>query len=323
MNFTRFTNIIEDEMTKIDLRSFVTRLRQLKQRVQAFDRGTRISTQLENQALWLEQMSRVVAEMKLTVRHLKTSVDQLQEHLRFNHSSLREAVRGLISQANKATEFLQQRGPTLIAELSAQFAAELVGLIDEYVDRVNSKIRYEVGFCAPLSRSVNATVVALCNEVVDPLNGFWAAVGWCFLLYLPCIALAVALVNLYRKSEPYPGPLVESQPLEVERERKHNKKGHRRNPSAFLPEYTHSRPPPQQQQQQPYTDRSAREGGSRYPEGSRFRDIAPRNWDGEAVSQPPRYTSNPSLTQAALQQSAGEYERPPPYYYPGPPDGGR
>ena len=62
---------------------------------------------------------------------------------------------------------------------------------------------------------------------------------------------------------------------------------------------------------------------SRYPEGSRFRDIAPRNWDGEAVSQPPRYTSNPSLTQAALQQSAGEYERPPPYYYPGPPDGGR
>jgi hypothetical protein len=28
------------------------------------------------------------------------------------------------------------------------------------------------------------------------------------------------------------GPLVESQPLEVERERKHNKKGHRRNPSG-------------------------------------------------------------------------------------------
>jgi hypothetical protein len=40
-----------------------------------------------------------------------------------------------------------------------------------------------------------------------------------------------------------------------------------------------------------------------------------------------RYSSNPSLTQAALQQqqaaNVGEYERPPPYYYPGPPDGGR
>jgi hypothetical protein len=79
---------------QIDLRSFVTRLRQLKQRVQQFDRSTRIATQLENQALWLEQMNRVVAEMKLTVRHLKSSVDSLQEHLRFNHSSLRSGHRG-------------------------------------------------------------------------------------------------------------------------------------------------------------------------------------------------------------------------------------
>jgi hypothetical protein len=44
--------------------------------------------------------------------------------------------------------------------------------------------------------SVNPTVIRA---------GFWAAVGWCFLLYLPCIALAVSLINLYRKSEPYPG----------------------------------------------------------------------------------------------------------------------
>jgi hypothetical protein len=35
----------------------------------------------------------VVAEMKLTVRHLKSSVDSLQEHLRFNHSSLRSGRR--------------------------------------------------------------------------------------------------------------------------------------------------------------------------------------------------------------------------------------
>jgi hypothetical protein len=76
----------------------VTRLRQLKQRVQQFDRSTRIATQLENQALWLEQMNRVVAEMKLTVRHLKSSVESLQEHLRFNHSSLRLGHQGVALQ---------------------------------------------------------------------------------------------------------------------------------------------------------------------------------------------------------------------------------
>jgi hypothetical protein len=50
-----------------------------------------------------------------------------------------------VSQANRATEFIQERGPALISELSQQFAGEMVGLIDEYVDRVNTKIRYEVG----------------------------------------------------------------------------------------------------------------------------------------------------------------------------------
>jgi hypothetical protein len=51
-----------------------------------------------------------------------------------------------VSQANRATEFIQERGPALISELSQQFAGEMVGLIDEYVDRVNTKIRYEVDY---------------------------------------------------------------------------------------------------------------------------------------------------------------------------------
>jgi hypothetical protein len=102
--------------------------------------------------------------------------------------------------------------------------------------------------------------------------------------------------------------LVEATPLETRGEDRGKKarKGHRRNPSGYLPEYTHTRPQPTTQGHA-YTD-------MRYSDGGRFRDIAPRNWDGEAA-QPPRYTSNPSLA-----QPAGEYERPPPYYYPGPQD---
>ena len=55
------------------------------------------------------------------------------------------------------------------------------------------------------------------------------------------------IVNLWAL---LPGPLVESQPLELGSgaENKNRKKGHRRNPSAFLPEYTHSRPTPPQNQ---------------------------------------------------------------------------
>jgi len=307
MDFTRFTSLLENQITKIDLRNFISKLRQLKE-VWRFDGNTRLSTQIENQALWLEGMNKVVADMKVTIRHLKTSVNSLQENSRFNHSSMREAVRALINQANSATRYLQREGPSLVTDLTAQFAGEIVELIDTYANRVNHSIQNQVGSCAPLSRSLNATVVALCNEIVDPFNGFWAALGWCYMLYLPIILLSVSLISLYRKSEPYPGPLVESQPLDAPPEReegKKGKKGHRRNPSSFLPEYTHSRPPPQQQQQQPFSD-------------ARYRDIAPRNFSTDEVA-PPRYSSNPALPNAPPGGQAGEYERPPPYYYPGPP----
>ena len=87
--------------------------------------------------------------------------------------------------------------------------------IDDYVNRVINYTTNYIGRCEPVSTSFNATVVSVCNEIIDPFNGFWASIGWCYLFYLPSIALAIALVSLYRKSEPYPGPLVEVQPEDV------------------------------------------------------------------------------------------------------------
>merc|ERR1712038_668012 len=117
-----------------------------------------------------------------------------------------------------------------------RYVNETVGLIDSYVDRVINHTTNYVGKCHPISRSYNATVVALCQEVVNPFNGFWASIGWCYLFYLPSIALAIALVSLYRKSEPYPGPLVEVQPEDVgppPGSKKKHRRGHRRNASEY------------------------------------------------------------------------------------------
>ena len=307
MNFTQFTTLLENEITKIDLKTFITRLKILKDQVYSFEATRPIAPKLENEALWLGQMNDVVEEMKVTVKNLTVTVAELEEISKFNKSSMREAITSLLSQANRATEMIQTEGPELITTLTDQYVTETVDIIDDYVGRVTEKIQTEVGFCSPLSTSYNATVISVCQEVVEPFNGFWASVGWCYLLYLPCVLLSLSLISLYRKVEPYPGPLVEAQPLqESDKGRdKKRRRGHVRNPSGYLPEYTHARPLPGQTSQ------------------GRFRDIAPSNWDrqtgghdgggGGAGGQPPRYTSNPSLG-----QPAGEYERPPPYYYPGP-----
>lgn len=304
MNFTKLTSLLEKEFTKIDLKTFIRRLKSLRNQVYEFDSTRSIAPKLENEALWLDSMDKVVDEMKSTVSDLSATVKELERDSKFNHTSMREAINSLLSQATRATETIQNEGPMLIAELTDQYVSETVDIIDQYVERVVAKIQTEVGYCSPLSTSYNASVIGLCHEVVEPFNGFWASIGWCYFIYLPCVLLSLSLISLYRKIEPYPGPLVETQPLQEsdKAEKKTRRKGHTRNASGYLPEYTHARPTP----------------GLHTNQG-RFRDIAPSNWDREASqpSQPPRYTSNPSLSEGLV---TGEYMRPPPYYYPGPPN---
>lgn len=87
----------------------------------------------------------------------------------------------------------------------------------------------------------------------------------------------------------------------------HFRRGHRRNASEYLPDSAHYRA-----------------GHSYQDRENRFQDAATRNYDLQQGSSappqpaggPPRYTSNPNLTAPEVNP---EYERPPPYYYPGAP----
>ena len=170
MNFTQFTTLLENEITKIDLNTFISRLKELKDQVYSFDATRPIAPKLENEALWLGQMNDVVEEMKVTVANLTVTVAELEEISKFNKSSMREAITSLLGQADRDTEILQTEGPELITSLTDQYVGETVDIIDSYVSRVSSRIQTEVGFCSPLSTSYNATVMAVC-VVVEPYNG--------------------------------------------------------------------------------------------------------------------------------------------------------
>jgi prominin 1 len=323
LNFSQYTALLSEEITSIDIAKFTTRLRQVKERLTR-TQARLVGPAIDNEALFLDQMQRVVMDMKLAMKDLVNSVEALEQEAKHSTPNLRESLRSLILQATKATQFLRSEGPQLVDRLTDQYVNETVGLIDDYVERVINHTRNRVGRCEPMSNSYNATVIAICNEIVDPFNGFWASIGWCLMLFLPAIALSLSLVSLYRKSEPYPGPLVERVPEESVApvastsqggHAKKKKRGHRRNASEYLPDSAHYR------------------AGYAYQHASnenRFQDISPRNSAQASVAAPvaagpqpstsggtglPRYSSNPSLDGPA---GAGtEYERPPPYYYPG------
>ena len=103
MNFTGLTSLLEAEITKIDLPTFITRLKVLKDQLYSFEATRPIAPKLENEALWLGQMNDLVEEMKVTVANLSLTVGQLEEMSKFNKSSMREAITSLLGKPDRAT----------------------------------------------------------------------------------------------------------------------------------------------------------------------------------------------------------------------------
>ncbi|XP_076064298.1 prominin-1-like isoform X3 [Oratosquilla oratoria] len=285
-----YTDILEQKVLSIDLMELAALLNQTADQLPAGYDNT--SIKLKNDALFCEGQHRWVESIGALTRKLKSTTESLNQHLKFNKTSLREAIKDLIGQAEYAQNYLRTNGSKEVIELVDRFSKDFLGDIDDYAVHVELMVENEVGRCGPMSTVYNATASSVCKDILYPFNGFWASVGWCFMLFIPCIVLAIYLASLYRKTEPYPGPLNESA---------YDKKGRRRsrdaegaavqgqsssyyNPQAQYP-LSRSSPP-----RQGYTNSS--------------------DWDYPPTGGPPRYTSQPSLSP--------EYERPPPYYYPGP-----
>ncbi|KAK3875885.1 hypothetical protein Pcinc_019276 [Petrolisthes cinctipes] len=290
-----YTDILEKKVLIIDLMELAALLNQTADRLPNEQTRESVSMTLKNDALYLEGLQRWVTSIGSLTRNLKETTARLNEHLKFNKTSLREAIGDLISQAEFAQRYLRDNGSREVTELVERFSEDFLADVDEYVLHVEAAVASDIGRCGPVSTIYNATTSAFCKDIMYPFNGFWASVGWVFFFFLPAMVLAVHLASLYRKTEPYPGPLNESSSHpggydKKQRRRSRDHEGYVGASYASDPQY----------------------GGSRAsPPRNEF--INNTDWaDYPPSGGPPRYTSQPSLSP--------EYERPPPYYYPGPGD---
>ena len=216
LDLAKFKKVSEEEIIEIDLRSFVRQLRSLREDITR-DPGLRgMTTKLSNEVLYLENMMRVAEQVKLTIRHLKQSIKLMEENMKVNVGTLSDNIGTLVRQANDATNVLNNEGADILRQLTVSHVQETLSLVDTFVGSIIDGFHRDVGYCAPLSNSYNTSVAALCDQMVQPFNGFWASIGWCCILYLPCIIISLSLTSLYRKTEKYPGPTldVETQPLD-------------------------------------------------------------------------------------------------------------
>ncbi|KAK2575115.1 hypothetical protein KPH14_008839 [Odynerus spinipes] len=301
IKFYQYADLLADNITNINLEHLASKLRDVSTKLSPGQEDIRDS--LLKNAHDLEHYHRdLVVPMATLSEKLSENALALQESIKFNHSSMAEAIHNLVDEVSKAQQFLNKDGPEYVKYLATKFGNAFLHQVDAFLEHVIDSASNKVGRCQPVSKAYNATLVAGCNKILDPFNGFWASVGWCLVLFLPTIVLCVKLSALYQKSDPYPGPLVEAV-----HDKKHASHS-RHHPAAYVESYDGPAVG--------YSDREriADPHQSTSHHDSRYADLAPKNWDFPNGG-PPRYQPT-----AAAPPLSTEYERPPPYYYPGPGD---
>ncbi|XP_015595428.1 prominin-like protein isoform X3 [Cephus cinctus] len=317
IKFYQYAEHLQNNITNINLRLLANKLMEVSAKVPASQANIRDS--LIKNAADLERIHKeLVVPMTTLSGKLIDIALVLEEHIKFNHSSMATAIDVLVDEVIRAQSFLNVDGPKYVQLLATRFGQIFLQQVENFLDLLTANAIKSVGKCAPVSNAYNATLVAGCNRILDPFNGFWASVGWCLVLFIPTIILCVKLSALYQKSDPYPGPLVEAEYLydayadrdNIPLAHVHDKKSvaySRHHPSAYVESYDG-----------PASGCAERERISEAHQGtsdheSRYADLAPKNWDFANLG-PPRYQP-PTVSPLST-----EYERPPPYYYPGPGD---
>ncbi|XP_050560877.1 prominin-like protein isoform X4 [Spodoptera frugiperda] len=301
--FERILAALETNMTSLALDSLARQLNATARSLQQPLFQAEAASLLRASAALADLLHDVLEPMLHDSARLNITATKLRDGLRFNHSSLKDAVTYLMHETSEAEVFLNTQGPERLQNMTAELGLAVARKLEQYMSRLEAGARQDVGRCGPLSGAYNATLGAACRKLLLPAHGYWLALAWCLLLFAPLLAVSGRLARLYRHVDPYPGPLVEAaykaekrsgrEPRDGReaREAREARDGRGRGPRAAAP----------------LDARAARHDAALAPpldayHARRYNDMAPKHWE----EGPPRYLGST------------EYERPPPYYYPGP-----
>ncbi|CAH0563886.1 unnamed protein product [Brassicogethes aeneus] len=245
----------------------------------------------------LKPMIRVANRAKEIAINLGSSINM-------GKNSFSDAIRDLIDEIQRAERMIKNEGKKHLVETAIKFINSVKKLVNAYVSRVTGSIEKDVGRCENLYRVFDFTLVSTCDRILMPLNGYWFNLFCCLLLYIPTIIISTKLAVIYQKRKSN-GVYVEAEYLydaysdrdniPLNSRNKRNKKNNKKKAKR-------------------YEDRPQNIGGEivtrEYASGSqpdaRYADMAPKHWEEFPAGGPPQYQRAPT-----------EYERPPPYYYPG------
>uniref|UniRef100_T1IK67 Prominin-like protein n=1 Tax=Strigamia maritima TaxID=126957 RepID=T1IK67_STRMM len=305
LDFDSFMKRLDLPVTPIDLNDVMHKLDE----VSGYVRND-IAYNLKRERDTLDYLQReVVANVTATMTKIKKYLLSVQTNILFNKTTFREIIYDLLNQAEQAQKFIQTHGRTEVMNLADEFTVNFTRLLDEYAKHIEHKVQIEIGQCGPMSKAFNSSVVGVCKNIISPFNGFWASIGWCILLFMPSIIFAVLLSSSYRKTDPYTGPLVES----AHKKRRPRTSETYDNRNGYVPDYMLGAGEDAARFRREAYPQPSSHANSRYSRVDVTPTYAPEVYKPSAPSAnwTPDYSSSSNL-------GSPDYERPPPYYFPGP-----
>ncbi|XP_056644731.1 prominin-like protein isoform X5 [Diorhabda sublineata] len=285
INFDRFQDELKENFTNMSLKKLSEVLQKLVKQMDGQNMQT-LQTELNLIILHINTYDEKILEpMRTEAREVMDLAMHLDSSLKMNSTSFKEAIDKLIHEIEDAQKKLRVDGSKMLMDAATSFGSIVKDQVQSYIDRVIIVTKTKLGECGPLNVAINSTLVSTCDKILQPWNGFWVSLLASLLLFIPTIVVSVKLASLYQKYKQY-GQYVETRGGKRGKKKKKGKKIEDRHQMGEV--VTREFP-----------------AGSQPPD-SRYADMAPKHWEEFPNGGPPQYQRAPT-----------EYERPPPYYYPG------
>ncbi|KAJ8916094.1 hypothetical protein NQ315_004460 [Exocentrus adspersus] len=308
INFDQFQEELKHNFTNLSLNEISKKLEELIRTIQDRPDLEQTKTEVQLSILHINTYDeKLLLPMKETANKVIDIAKQLEADLKMNSSSFPEAINKLLLEIKEAQTVLGENGTLILKKVTNEFGGMVLNQVNSYLDRITVVVKEEFGQCGPMNAAINYTLTATCDKIALPWNGFWFSLLFSLVLFVPTIIVSVKLASLYQKYKQFGGQYIETEYLyDAYADRGDNiplngRGGKRGKKKSKKSKYYEDRP------QNVGGDVVARDiAAGSHPSDTRYADMAPKHWEEFPNGGPPQYQRAPT-----------EYERPPPYYYPG------
>jgi hypothetical protein len=202
-NFSTFTAALNQPIVSTNISNFTTQLKNSASQIPNLNDTARETIFNESDALsWVAEST--IASMLATSRNLSLVIYRLEEAVGSNGSQLlSNQIQNLIDSLNQTQQTIRTNGSAIIIQFAGEFAQDLDSSIVQFADSLLYGLRYGIGRCRTVYDAVNLASHSVCQNFLNPYNGFWFSIGWCLFFCVPSIIICVKLVSLYRHTDDY------------------------------------------------------------------------------------------------------------------------